>query len=582
MKNCLPYLLALLLTMPAVHSFGQTRYLEQVFDEINIEQNVSFGFNVDALRSNFTDQAQFGADMAAVTGFINDGETPPLNYFASNSDLPAEQHTALKLFPLEMDIYTPEGDEETMRPTIIYLHTGNFLPPIINGGITGSRLDSAVVNNCKRWARAGYTAVALSYRLGWNPISEDPDVRRGTLLQAVYRAIHDTQTGVRFLRMTAASGNPHGVDPEKIVLYGQGSGGYVAQAYNTLNDYGTEIAGLPKFISEEGLPYVLESVDGTIDGGPGLIRLPDPLQEAGIDRSISMAINAGGALADISWLDPGEAPMVSIHCIRDPFAPFDEGTVVVPTTNENVVDVAGSNEFIQKAVEIGNNDAFKDIPDGQDPFTDRARSLYGQTFDYILTAQPTITVNPTPEGLFPVLLPINTIGGNRFTNESGPWDWWDFNTLQAVVAGVNSALGLTGDDAYNATEYHENGLAGNPGMGPAKGNAFIDTIQGYVNPRIMCVLDLPEAQCGTISTLNSIVENATQVFPNPSRDALTIRNNEYMIRRLEVFDITGRMVASQIVNANEFRFERGSLKNGVYLMQIVFDGERVTKKIMLN
>lgn len=583
MKTRLPALLFTTALLLGVSSNAQTRYLDEVFDDVNIVSNVTIGFNVDPLRSNFGNQAAFGGDMQTVAALILAGETVPMNYFQSNGSLAPEDTTTLKLFPITMDVYTPAGDEETMRPTVVVLHTGNFLPPIINGGITGSKSDSTIVNNCKRWARAGYTAVALSYRLGWNPISTNADVRRGTLLQAVYRALHDTQTGVRFLRASVADGNPYGVDPSKIVLFGQGSGGYVAQAYATLNDYNTEIA-LPKFIStESGNPYVIEQIDGTIDGGPGFIRLPDPLQVAGIDRSVSMAINAGGALADISWVNEGEPAMVALHCIRDPFAPFDDGTVVVPTTNENVVDVSGGNVFVQLAADLGNNDAFKNIPDGSDPYTDRARSLYGETFDYILASQPTITVNASPEGLFPVLVPINTLNGNRFTNESGPWDWWDFATLQAVVAGTNQALGLSGEDAYNADLLNAQGLAGNPGMGPEKGNAYLDTIHGYVNPRIMCVLELPDAACGPLSTNSSIVENATNIFPNPSSDALTIRNNEFIMRRLEVYDITGRMVASKVINANEFRFERGQLGDGVYLMQIVFDNnERITKKVLFN
>jgi hypothetical protein len=584
MKNRLPAILFSLCLLVAGFAQAQTRYLNEVFDDVNITQDIPFGFNVDALRSNFGDPAAFGSDMQTVTALINNGQTVPSNYFLSNAQLAAPDQTALKLFPMQMDIYTPVGDTETNRPVIVYLHTGNFLPPIINGGISGSRRDSAVVNSCKRWAKSGYTAVALSYRLGWNPISTNADVRRGTLLQAVYRALHDTQTGVRFLRASMAQGNPYGINPDQIVLYGQGSGGYVAQAYNTLNDYANEIAGLSKFISSEsGVPYVLEGIDGTIDGGPGAIRLPDPLQVAGIDRSISMSINAGGALADISWLDAGEAPMVAIHCIRDPFAPFDDGIVVVPTTEENVVAVSGGNVFIQAANDFGNNDAFKDIPDGNDPFTDRARSLYGETYDYILSAEPTITVSPTPEGLFPVLVPINTINGNRFTNESGPWDWWDFATLQLVVAGTNAALGLTGSpEAYNADLLNAQGLAGNPGMGPEKGNTYIDTIQGYVNPRIMCVLDLPEAVCSSVSTSNSVAENTTNIFPNPTQHALTIRNNEYTIRNVQVYDITGRMVSNRVVNANEFRFERQGLVDGVYLMQIMFDNAQITKKVLFN
>ena len=70
-----------------------------------------------------------------------------------------------------------------------------------------------------------------------------------------------------------------------------------------------------------------------------------------------------------------------MHCVRDPFAPFDDEPFVVLTTNEDVVDVSGPNVFIQKANALGNNSAFTSIPDGNDPYTDRARSLYGQTFD---------------------------------------------------------------------------------------------------------------------------------------------------------------------------------------------------------
>ena len=53
---------------------------------------------------------------------------------------------------------------------------------------------------CKRFAKKGYVAVAVDYRLGWNPISTSADVRRSTLIQAAYRGLQDTKTAVRFLR----------------------------------------------------------------------------------------------------------------------------------------------------------------------------------------------------------------------------------------------------------------------------------------------------------------------------------------------------------------------------------------------
>jgi hypothetical protein len=553
------------------------RYATEIFDSNDVTSDVSFGFNINPLflAQAQADPAGFAADMLVLSDNIDNGVTPTPNYFTPNSVLPEEQQTVAKLTLLEMDIYTPPADDDvTERPLVIYLHTGNFLPPLFNGGITGDKIDSAAVNICKQFARRGYVAASINYRLGWNPTSTDPDVRRGTLLQAVYRALHDTQTAVRYLRKTAAEGNPYGIDVNKVVLFGQGSGGYVAQAYVTLDNYIEEIASLDKFNGNNG-PYVNETIDGTIDGGPGLERLIDPLQDAGIDRTVQMAINAGGALADISWLDAGEAPMLTFHCLRDPFAPFDDGTVVVPTTNENVVDVSGGNVFIQAANDFNNNAAFAGIPDG-DVYTDRARATYGQTYEYIYPNQTTMTVASTPEGLFPFLLPITPLP-SVFFNESGPWDWWDFATLEVLVDATNAATGQDND----AAEIDANGIAGNPGMGPDKGLAYIDTIQGYANPRIMCVLELEGAVCSTGISENEL-DNSTSVYPNPATSNVQISNNEEAIRQIRVYDVSGRLVESVTVNAHNYVLERGNLKDGVYIMEVTFDENSISRKVVFN
>jgi hypothetical protein len=554
------------------------RYATEIFSSNEVESDVVFGANVNpfSIPGIITDPATWTAEMAALNENIDNGEEFPVEYFIPSA-APGGDQTLVKLSALEMDIYTPPGEDDLdSRPLIIFIHTGNFLPALFNGSITGDKIDSAGVNLCRQWARRGFVAASINYRLGWNPESTDPDVRRGTLLQAVYRALHDTQSAVRFFRASVDDGNPYGIDPDKIVLFGQGSGGYVAQAYVTLDDYVEEIASLPKFQGNDG-PYVIPAIDGDIDGGPGATRLPDPRQEAGVSKEIHMGCNAGGALADISWLDEGEVPMVSIHSIRDPFAPFDDGTVVVPTTNENVVDVSGANVFIQTANDLGNNFAIETMP--SDPYTDRARSLYGETFDYILPTEPTMTVASSPEGLFPVLLPINEpIPGVPFFNESGPWDFWDLPTLEAVVAATNAAAGTS----FDAQELHNSGVLGNPGMSPEKGLAYIDTIQGYTVPRIMCVLGLEGASCGPNSTDDVVYENSTNVYPNPTQGELTIRNDEFVIRRVELMDITGRVVMNKVVNSGIYIINRTDFSDGVYLMRVVFDDNQITKKVLFN
>ena len=74
---------------------------------------------------------------------------------------------------LVCDIYEPTGDSIVNRPVIIVAHTGSFLPAVVNGQPTGTKTDSSIVEQCMRWAKKGYVAVAFSNRLGWNPTSTD-------------------------------------------------------------------------------------------------------------------------------------------------------------------------------------------------------------------------------------------------------------------------------------------------------------------------------------------------------------------------------------------------------------------------
>lgn len=561
MKKQLPILLAAMAMLLNLNSQAQ-RYLTEIFNSGDIETtvDVTYATNIDFLFSNLSDQTQVGMDLMAIQAALQGGNPIPPEFYN-----PADPSTGVKVTDIKMDIRKPADavDPEDSRPAIIFLHTGNFLPPIVNGGISGSKIDSSGVNLAKQWAKRGFVAVNASYRLGWNPVATDPDVRRGTLLNAVYRAYHDIQMCIRYLK---ANAEDLGIDPNKIVVYGQGTGGYVANTLAYLDQI-PELF-LPKFIdSNTGTSYVNVDIVGGLDGYGGLLNL---YQDSGISSDYAFTVNAGGALGDESWMEGGEVPHVSFHCIRDPFAPFNEGTVIVPTTNEDVVDVQGSNFVIQKANDNGNNAVFADFP--SDPFTDRARSLYGETFDYIYPApNDEISVNETPEGLFPFLKPISEL--NVFLNESGPWDWWDFETLQAVVAAYNQATGAS----INATELHQQGVAGNPGMGPVKGLAHIDTIQGYMIPRIVLALEL---STGVEEAEEAVVN--LEVYPNPATDFVAFETPGEMIDHIEVYSLTGKRVLVEQVNNDRYVLQRGSLETGMYIVNLWFDGKRASSKVVFK
>ena len=444
-----------------------------------VENDITYAVNINFLISNMAG-ANTLIDLGTLSAIADEGGEYPTAYFD-----PTDASTDVKVSSINMDVYYPDlaEDEISERPVMIYVHTGNFLPPPLNGSTTGLKTDSAAVNLCMQWAKRGYVAVSMDYRLGWNPLAPTVQERRGTLLNAVYRSLQDVKMGVRYLRADAAADNAWGIDESKMVLYGQGSGGYISTTYGTLDNASVELF-LEKFIPNPFEPetsYIDTLLVGTIDGFgyPNSVNL---YRDNGISSDINMSINAGGAMADESWLEAGDIPQVAIACVRDDFAPFTEGTVIVGTTGEEVVDVHGSNFFIQKANDLGNNDVFADLPDG-DVFTDNARMLYGQSFDG--SNASTITVNDTPEGLLPLIRPLYGF----LQNESAPWEWWD----------PEGPIGSTIIDPENGITAHMAASASNPDMSAEKGLAYLDSIQGYILPRVMCVLALPNNPCDLIA-----------------------------------------------------------------------------------
>ena len=429
-------------------SVAQTRYLDDVGDQIVVTSDVVYGSNI---------------------GIIT--QTPALE-------------------ELKMDLYQLAGDDTiTNKPVVIMLHTGSFLPAIANGQPTGDKTDNAIVEMCERFAKKGYLAVALNYRLGWNPVSTSEDVRRSTLIQAAYRGLQDTKTAVRFLRKLAAEdGNPYGVG-DKFAVGGYGTGGYLSLAVATLNDYDSELL-MAKFIDNSGdtpMPYIIPSVLGNFEATDfGMMPVdttgddvPDsqvPMciaNHVGYSSEVDMVFNAGGALPDISWLEAGEVPIASMQNILDPDAPYGEGNVIVPTTGEFVIVAHGSKLIQEKADSLGNNEVFEGMS------TMLNDSWYGNGNG---TTNAAVAGHDDLLGLFGMVTPTPsaapTLCGLQAV-QNAPWDWWD-NTVYGAMAdpfqGVPS--GTMGCLA----------LLGNPDMSEEKGKAMANMMSDFFTPRVYAAL----------------------------------------------------------------------------------------------
>ena len=558
MKTHLLKYIAIFLIFIGLNANAQTRYIDNMFDSVTVTSNVAYGQNISIL--------------------------PLLQ------GLPPVMDTLL------CDIYEPKNDTLTDRPVIVLIHTGSFLPPVLNGQATGSKNDNSIVENCMRWAKKGYVAVAMTYRLGWNPTSPSQAVRTATILQAAYRGIHDTKAMVRYLRKTVAEdGNSYGIDDSKIVVGGQGTGAYLSMGYITL-DTVSELFIYPKFWDTSDpdpanhVPLISPQfpIPGPITYGYGNIDGTDTTyypanfppfnfpvdvlwnfpNNPSYSNDVSMAFNLGGTLADLDWLDGGQVPHVSFHCENDPFASIDEGVIIVPTTGDIVIpDVIGSRVANHYNTLWGNNSGFNQA--GLNDTLSQMSNSYNSNWNHPLNDGSLVY-----DGLYVFDTPAPDTVPNAFGempyHESSPWDWWDLATYDMMFAAVNGAPA-----GYGAA----NSLLGSPNSGSDSiPMLYLDTIHGYLNPRMYEVLGL-----GGSSDFNEVIEKTTQVYPNPAKDNINIVSYAELINSVDVYNLSGQKVLSKKVNnGTTTKLNTSGLSKGVYIIDVKSRVSSVKKKVIIE
>jgi hypothetical protein len=505
-KRLLSLTMMLSLVAMFTESKAQTRYVDEIFDNVMRTSNIEYDTNRSV-------NILFG---------IVPGQQP------------------IVTASLRCDIYEPDGDTVGSRPVILLAHTGSYLPAIINRQPTGNKSDSTIVELATKLAKRGYVVVAFNYRLGWNPQTTDQEQATEQLLKATYRGMQDARNVVRYLSTVS---DTYKLDMSKVVLGGQGTGGYIALAVATV-DSRAEIESNLKFLRGNATPMVNADTLGDWTGLGG-----NPFFNYGGDTAagddIHMVFNYGGAMGDSAWLEAANLPIVSLHCFSDPFAPYNTGNVIVPTTNVTVIPAAsGAGDVVARANRIGVN-----------------AKLNASFFeDDITTIAEGYSAGEKHVFRF-----------NTATDEGAPWEWWD----RAIVQSINSPAPGAG---YLADSL---GMKNNPNMSAAKAKAYIDTIARFVAPRIAAQLDLADFSVG----LNKVASynNAIQVFPNPAKGNV----NFYlpiMMSTITIVDVMGREVATfNNINNKEYTANLNSIQPGMYFVNVIAaDGKSAVKRLIVE
>lgn len=532
--------------MSVLHLSAQERYLDEVFTDVMVMEDIVYGVNATVLLLPIA------------------GEAVPQ--------------------PLAMDVYMPEGDTETERPLVLVFHTGNFLPAVLNGQISGTKSDSSVVEICTMLARRGYVAASVDYRLGWNPLAQTQPERALGLIQAAYRGLQDGRNAIRYFRTDALTNNAFGIDESRISVFGVGTGGYMTLALAALDDY-TEILtttnGPGKFLldaDQDGVPetpMVIQAFHGDINGEVLTVTPPDGSSVAfglppgdttnysnipGVSSDFALSINVGGALGDISWMDEDTPPIISVQSPFDIFAPYDDAVLIVPTTGDPIVRVQGAAQVGAVQEANGKNQIWKDA-----------------VFDDVVTqtaiANSAVAGHPYFEGTFPFIRPLNSLG----IPEGVVIDWWDPNAISPEGVPWNMLPHPSGGT------FHEQGLRLNENMSAEKARANIEEIMAYVLPRACVALDLPCAANFTSSTEDIVDNSFVRLSPNPMNAVTIVETGDMLMKEISIFNMAGQLMRKHTnIENTYFELNRAELQGGMYNLVIRFEEGMTNKKLFVE
>ena len=220
--------------------------------------------------------------------------------------IPDIQYGAGLLYPTEvatelyLDVYTPFGDDAVeSRPMMIFAFGGSF--------IEGTRKDIAFM--CEDFAKRGYVAVSIDYRLYDGPLFPLPNAT--TMKNVVIRAVSDMKGAIKYLRQDADVNNTYGIDPDQIYVGGISAGSILACHVAMLDDDDDLPADLVAIIDE----------NGGLEGNSNDIT--------GYSTEVSGLINYSGGLNDASWIDSEDPTFISVHDENDGIVPYGAGFATV-------------------------------------------------------------------------------------------------------------------------------------------------------------------------------------------------------------------------------------------------------------
>lgn len=189
---------------------------------------------------------------------------------------------------LFMNIFEPADDPLDMRPAIVLAHGGAF--------VSGTRF--RIRDLCEEYARRGFVAVTIDYRL-INDITVDDSI---AFSEGVVLTLGDMKAAIRFIRDNAENENTYRIDPSMIFAGGVSAGAVMANHVGFLDE-------------TDEIPDYLQNHINTHGGFEGNSNSVTSSSE------VSGIISFSGSLFRTDWIQAGDPPVFIVHEELDPIVP---------------------------------------------------------------------------------------------------------------------------------------------------------------------------------------------------------------------------------------------------------------------
>lgn len=445
---------------------------------------------------------------------------------------------------LYMDIYEPVGDTLAERPVLMFVFGGGF--------IQGDRFEKHVTKTCERFAKAGYVAVAMDYRIGidWIGGLSNP---QGEGLRLFYRSVQDLRAATQYMYYSAAAlGNPYRIDTTKIFVGGASSGGIAClmSVFGDTPDKWLELADTSALSSLGG--YYSTSANGP---------------HAAYGWNAIGIVNIAGAIPRLDWIDTTDTtPIISAHGDADQTVPYDDQASLNLALQFIGFTLQGSHKVDIDARSKGICSYLYTMEGEDHPSNSKSDYYFENVYNRIMPRMKAVMDGQSFCCSHSVTITGDTL---RYVEADG-----DSLNLSVVINGGG------GMPAVQWCSYPcaDMGYQADITVYPEPGNIPVDTTQYYtvlVTDSNCVATDYVAVRKGDpnppdTSTAISVIDpqKPVLIYPNPALDYFTVKLAGQQSVNYTIVNMLGQLQKQGMLNPGANRIDIARLQPGVYTLQL--------------